>query len=360
MMPVLNRLLRYGVVGGTAAAVHIGVLLLLGRWMSLSLANPIAFLAASVAGYLGHALLTFREETEVASSPVAGCCAVRREYQRLRTAAAAPGLDPGAGVHAHGAKCSDLEPSSPIQCEGLSAQERDNHRCSTPTTWLAKRRGFGHHRPRPKRTASGGQSSANGLSAAHAVEAWRDLADPPPLTLHLCLTEGMARPTARICRPDSAACCWPPPAMAAPTHRPPVAHGSAAADRPLPPAHGAAADPPRWPPTHPPRAAGDGCGAGSVPFRIDHLGAHDAGSPAGRSVAPSLVAQPQTGGLIKWLVLQLLSRLAIPVCAGLGLKPTGASPGCCSVGRCSEQPFGAAGKRLIAPSRAIVLHSPLF
>ena len=45
MMPVLNRLLRYGLVGGTAAAVHIGVLLLLGRWMSLSLANPIAFLA---------------------------------------------------------------------------------------------------------------------------------------------------------------------------------------------------------------------------------------------------------------------------------------------------------------------------
>ena len=59
----LNRMLRYGLVGGTAAAVHIGVLLLLGRWMSLSLANPIAFLAASLAGYLGHALLTFREET---------------------------------------------------------------------------------------------------------------------------------------------------------------------------------------------------------------------------------------------------------------------------------------------------------
>ena len=63
MMPLLNRLLRYGLVGSTAAAVHIGVLLLLGPWMSLSLANPIAFLAASVAGYLGHALLTFREET---------------------------------------------------------------------------------------------------------------------------------------------------------------------------------------------------------------------------------------------------------------------------------------------------------
>ena len=63
MIPLLNRLLRYGVVGGTAAAVHVGVLLLLGQRMILSLANPIAFLAASVAGYLGHALLTFREET---------------------------------------------------------------------------------------------------------------------------------------------------------------------------------------------------------------------------------------------------------------------------------------------------------
>ena len=46
MMPVLNRMLRYGLVGGTAAAVHIGVLLLLGPWMSLSLANPIASVAS--------------------------------------------------------------------------------------------------------------------------------------------------------------------------------------------------------------------------------------------------------------------------------------------------------------------------
>ena len=46
---LLNRVLRYGLVGGTAAAVHIGVLLLLSQLMSLSLANPIAFLAASVA-----------------------------------------------------------------------------------------------------------------------------------------------------------------------------------------------------------------------------------------------------------------------------------------------------------------------
>jgi hypothetical protein len=36
----------------------------------------------------------------------------------------------------------------------------------------------------------GGSLLVNGPSAANAVEAWRGLADPPPLTLHLCLTEG--------------------------------------------------------------------------------------------------------------------------------------------------------------------------
>ena len=62
MTPVMIHLLRYCLVGGTTAVVHI-VVLLLGQWMSLSLANPIDFLAASVAGYLGHSLLIFREET---------------------------------------------------------------------------------------------------------------------------------------------------------------------------------------------------------------------------------------------------------------------------------------------------------
>ena len=34
----------------------------------------------------------------------------------------------------------------------------------------------------------------NGPSAADAVGAWRNLADPPPLTLHFCLTEGHGLP----------------------------------------------------------------------------------------------------------------------------------------------------------------------
>ena len=62
-LTMLNKLGRYGAVGVVAAAVHAGVLLLLGHWIDRSLANPIAFLTASLAGYFGHALVTFREET---------------------------------------------------------------------------------------------------------------------------------------------------------------------------------------------------------------------------------------------------------------------------------------------------------
>ena len=60
---LLRRLARYGAVGITAAAVHTVVLLSLERIGPIWLANPLAFLAASVAGYIGHALVTFREET---------------------------------------------------------------------------------------------------------------------------------------------------------------------------------------------------------------------------------------------------------------------------------------------------------
>ncbi|QNI52828.1 hypothetical protein SynBIOSE41_00258 [Synechococcus sp. BIOS-E4-1] len=58
-----SRLSLYGLVGVAAAAVHALVLLALGLVMPLWLANPLAFLAASLAGYLGHARFTFRQET---------------------------------------------------------------------------------------------------------------------------------------------------------------------------------------------------------------------------------------------------------------------------------------------------------
>ena len=60
---LILRLSRYGAVGGTAALVHTTALLSLERVAPLWLANPLAFLMASIAGYIGHALVTFREET---------------------------------------------------------------------------------------------------------------------------------------------------------------------------------------------------------------------------------------------------------------------------------------------------------
>ncbi len=59
----ITRISLYGLVGIGAAIVHAGVLLALGVLMPLWAANPLAFLAASIAGYLGHARYTFRPET---------------------------------------------------------------------------------------------------------------------------------------------------------------------------------------------------------------------------------------------------------------------------------------------------------
>ena len=59
----LTRISLYGLVGIGAAIVHAGVLLGLSLLMPLWAANPSAFLAASIASYLGHARYTFRPET---------------------------------------------------------------------------------------------------------------------------------------------------------------------------------------------------------------------------------------------------------------------------------------------------------
>ena len=64
---LLNRLGRYGLVGMVAAAVHLAVLLGLSAALPIWIANPLAFLAASLAGYVGHAMVTFREETGAVS-----------------------------------------------------------------------------------------------------------------------------------------------------------------------------------------------------------------------------------------------------------------------------------------------------
>ncbi len=195
MMSLLNRLLRYGVVGGTAAAVHIGVLLLLGQWMSLSLANPIAFLAASVAGYLGHALLTFREET--GGRQFARRWLLLQYVVNISVCALLPLLKAPTLVLVF--TPTMLNALIWSRAARFSAQAR-HHLKGTPPLLHADDLGLAEGVDEAIiDLARGGQLQGasllvNGPSAADAVEAWRNIAAPPPLTLHLCLTEGHRLP----------------------------------------------------------------------------------------------------------------------------------------------------------------------
>ena len=209
-MPVLNRLLRYGLVGGTAAA-HIGVLLLLGPWMSLSLANPIAFLAASVAGYLGHALLTFREET--GGRQFARRWLLLQYVVNLSVCALLPLLKAPTLVLVFTPTLLNALIWS--RAARFSAKARQ-HQNGQPPLLHADDLGLAEGVDAAildlaqSGRLQGASLLVNGPSATAAVEAWRDLADPPPLTLHAVSPRGIACPTARIFRPDSDACCWLP------------------------------------------------------------------------------------------------------------------------------------------------------
>ncbi len=55
---------RYLLVGLSAALIHGAILISLSKIIPLWISNPIAFLTASLTSYLGHALFTFRTETK--------------------------------------------------------------------------------------------------------------------------------------------------------------------------------------------------------------------------------------------------------------------------------------------------------
>ena len=190
-MPVLNRVLRYGVVGGTAAAVHIGVMLILGQWMSLSLANPIAFLAASVAGYLGHALLTFREET--GGRQFARRWLLLQYIVNISICALLPLLKAPTLVLVFAPTLLNaLIWSRAAQFSAKARQQQNVHPPLLHADDLGLAEGVDAAIIDLAQSGrlQGASLLANGPSAADAMEAWRNLAEPPPLTLHLCLTEG--------------------------------------------------------------------------------------------------------------------------------------------------------------------------
>ena len=216
MEPVklLSKLTRYGTIGGLAAAVHAGVLLILSQWMARSMANPIAFLAASLAGYLGHSLVTFREET--------GGRRFARRWLLLQ----------------YGVNLSVCALLPLLQAPTLAL-------VFTPTVlnaliwnraarYTARKRARGCHPPAVHADDFGLHDSVNKailtltrtnvLQSAsllvnaprsiEAVNAWKGNRQKPSLCLHLCLTEGTADPD----RPDAPysfgnlllASFWPP------------------------------------------------------------------------------------------------------------------------------------------------------
>lgn len=196
----LNRLVRYGMVGVAAAAIHYGVLRGLGLILVEWLANPIAFLAASVAGFLGHALLTFREET--------GGQRFARRWLLLQYAV-------------NLSVCGVLPVLLPA---ALGQNARDLVLVFTPTVlnaliWSRAARFTARRRTQSQQTPlrhaddlglaagvdaailelarsghlDGASLLVDGPTAPEAAQAWVGLGRPRSLCLHLCLTEGPDR-----------------------------------------------------------------------------------------------------------------------------------------------------------------------
>ena len=199
---LLQRLGRYGAVGLVAAAVHAGILLLFSQWISLSLANPIAFLAASVAGYVGHALVTFREET--GGKRFARRWLVLQYAVNLSVCALLPLI---LGPWVHPMLRTVVLVFTPTVLNALiwsraaqfSAQQRNQ--LGTPPLLHADDLGLGTGVDHAifdlveSGRLDGASLLVNGPTAKAAMETWRQLPNPPALYLHVCLTEGPADST---------------------------------------------------------------------------------------------------------------------------------------------------------------------
>ena len=199
LVKLLSRLSRYGLVGFASAGVHYGVLLGLAGSSPEWLANPLAFLIASLTGYLGHALLTFREET--GGQRFARRWLVMQCSINLIVCGLMPLVLPGTP--------SDLWRTltlvfTPTLLNALiwsrAAQFTARRRLSGSPRFHADDFGLAEIvdeavlaliRSRRLHSTS---LLVDGASAETAVAAWRQLNPPVPLCLHLCLTEGPAPP----------------------------------------------------------------------------------------------------------------------------------------------------------------------
>ena len=196
---LLLRLGRYGAVGVLAAIVHLAVLISLEMVIPSWLANPLAFLAASVAGYVGHALVTFREET--GGRRFARRWLILQYGVNLSVCALLPLL---LTDWAHPAWRTLLLVFTPTLLNALiwsraarfSLQQRQTQ--GVPALIHADDLGLAEEVDEAiLNLARNGQLQGSSLlvdgpSAQEAAAAWRKLPDAAELCLHLCLTEGPA------------------------------------------------------------------------------------------------------------------------------------------------------------------------
>jgi len=207
---ISTRLSLYGVVGVVAAAVHYAVLIALRLVIPTWLANPVAFLAASVTGYLGHARFTFRPET--GGARFARRWLVLQYAVNLTVCGLLPIALPGStlsgliGAKAATAVLDSIFVFTPTVLNALI--------WSRAARFSQRRRLAGQH-PRlhaddlglseATNTAildliaagqlNGASLLVNGPAVAPALSQWDSLAAQRPqlqLCLHLCLTEGRA------------------------------------------------------------------------------------------------------------------------------------------------------------------------
>ncbi|AII46731.1 hypothetical protein KR49_09790 [Synechococcus sp. KORDI-49] len=194
---LLRRLGRYGAVGAVAAGVHLVVLISLEMVIPSWLANPLAFLAASVAGYLGHALVTFREET--GGRRFARRWLILQYGINLSVCALLPLL---LTDWAHPAWRTLLLVFTPTVLNALiwsraaRFSQRQRHTPALPDLIHADDLGLAPEVDEAILSlATSGQLQGasllvDGASAQEAAAAWRTLPDAAGLCLHLCLTEG--------------------------------------------------------------------------------------------------------------------------------------------------------------------------
>ncbi len=194
---LLQRVGRYGAVGIVAATVHAGILLLFSQWISLSLANPIAFLAASLAGYVGHALVTFREETggqRFARRWLALQYAVNLSVCALLPLILGQWVQPILRTVVLVFTPTVLNALIWSRAARFSARQRSQG--GAPPLLHADDLGLGAGVDHAifdlvqSGRLDGTSLLVNGPTAKTAIDTWQQLPNPPVLYLHLCLTEG--------------------------------------------------------------------------------------------------------------------------------------------------------------------------